>query len=427
MKRSIHDVGRAKGRVLVRKWLAGILILLGLAGLALGWAGQTVWAPKENHTAKASFNNPGAAVVINPGVLYVGGQKGTVTIKSSGDYFMISAPEGTVKEYLAKSKYTAITGASNWSTLATSTENADQSEGTQGVQNSDLWSDVEEKKSGETFAIEDWSKAELDPKNRQPYRAILLANDSDSSTITEVQITWPSHASNPWTPYAYAVGAVLLIIGLVLLLIAFNSRPERDLELEEVLRDRPVLNEGEGESDASSTPGEASGEEEPSVQEASSQGSRVAEAGVGTGEPAESELTPEADASHESQIAAEPGRALEPEPAPEAEASHEPEPVEARETETEPAAAAVAETAEDSEPAPAVEATAANTPVTVTRPGRRRGTPDDVTDRLKALELDKSETSAGGASVRPGRRRANGSNATTTMTDPIATPIEEER
>ncbi|MDU1123638.1 MAG: hypothetical protein E7A10_08115 [Dermabacter sp.] len=230
----------------MRKWLAGVLILLGLAGLALGWAGQTVWAPKENHTARASFENPGAAVVINPGVLYVGGKKGTVTITSSGDYYMISAPEGTVKSYLENSKYTAITGASNWATLATSTENTDKKEGTAGIQNSDLWTDIKPKKTGESFTIEDWSKAELDPKKPQPYRAILLANDGDASTITKVEITWPTNATNAWTPYAYAAGAVLLIIGLVLLLIALTSRSRstHDDVLEEMMSERQARQQG---------------------------------------------------------------------------------------------------------------------------------------------------------------------------------------
>lgn len=363
----------------MRKWLAGILILLGLAGLALGWAGQTVWAPKENHTAKASLTSPGAAVVINPGVLYVGGQKGTVKITSSGDYYMISAPEGTVKEYLAKSKYTAITGASNWSTLTTSTENADKSEGTAGIQNSDLWTDVTQKKSGETFAIEEWSKGELDPQKRQPYRAILLANDGDASSITEVEITWPSNASNPWTPYAYAAGAVLLIIGLVLLLIAFNSRSRRDVELEEAIKDRPVLEEGEAESDASPARLDASHGEVSPAETPKAEGSHVAGAAVGTSETAEID-------------------------------GAEPEPT-------------------DAPPAvPAATTAGADTPVTVARKGRRRGDPDDVTDRLKALELDQAETTEDeGVSTRRGRRRAAGSDVTTTMTDPIATRIEEER
>ncbi|MCT1866483.1 hypothetical protein M3B90_02935 [Dermabacter sp. p3-SID358] len=392
----------------MRKWLAGILILLGLAGLALGWAGQTVWAPKEHHTAKASFESPGAAVVINPGVLYVGGQKGTVTIKSSGDYFMISASEGAVKEYLANSKYTAITGASNWSTLATSTENADKKEGTAGIQNSDLWTDVKTQKSGDSFKIEEWSKAELDPKKRQPYRAILLASDGDSSSITEVEITWPTNATNPWTPYAYAAGAVLLIIGLVLLLIAFNSRSRRDVELEEAIKDRPVLEEGKGESDASSAQAEATDDKEPASNKPREGGSRVAEAVVGTEDPAETAPGGEGDPVESNEPAAE-GKPTE---------------------KTAPVAVPEADTEATEAGAPKAESTpdaSSDTPVTIARRGRRRGTPDDVTDRLKALELDKAETSGKGVGARRGRRRADDSSATTTMTDPIATRIEDER
>lgn len=402
----------------MRKWLAGVLILLGLAGLALGWAGQTVWAPKENHTARASFENPGAAVVINPGVLYVGGKKGTVTITSSGDYYMISAPEGTVKSYLENSKYTAITGASNWATLATGTENADKKEGTAGIQNSDLWTDIKPKKTGESFTIEDWSKAELDPKKPQPYRAILLANDGDASTITQVEITWPSNATNAWTPYAYAAGAVLLIIGLVLLLIALTSRsrPTHDDVLEEMMSERQARQQEEaGESDAGSAEVDATVNDDAATARTDAQSDNTSRES-GSGESDEATEAPEGKGSRRAQAAVGTASVSETEPA----------------TATEPVG-----DAEQAEPALGVPQETANarpahddvdTPVTVARKGRRRGTPDDVTDRLKALELENHERGGSGVSTRHGRRRAaDGSDATTTMTDPIATRIEEER
>lgn len=405
----------------MRKWLAGVLILLGLAGLALGWAGQTVWAPKGNHTARASFENPGAAVVINPGVLYVGGKKGTVTITSSGDYYMISAPEGTVKSYLENSKYTAITGASNWATLATSTENADKKEGTAGIQNSDLWTDIKPKKTGESFTIEDWSKAELDPKKPQPYRAILLANDGDASTITKVEITWPTNATNAWTPYAYAAGAVLLIIGLVLLLIALTSRsrPTHDHVLEEMMSERQARQQEEsGESDAGSAEVDATVNEDAATARTDAQSDNTSRES-GSGESDEATEVPEGKGSHRAQAAVGTASVSETEPSTATEPVGDAEPAE----QAEPALGVPQETA-DARPAH----DDVDTPVTVARKGRRRGTPDDVTDRLKALELENHETGGSGVSTRHGRRRAaDGSDATTTMTDPIATRIEEER
>ncbi|MDU2058297.1 MAG: hypothetical protein E6719_03185, partial [Dermabacter sp.] len=209
--------------------------------------------------------------------------------------------------------------------------------------------------------------------------------------------------------------------GLVLLLIALTSRsrPTHDDVLEEMMSERQARQQEEsGEADAGSVEIDTTDNEDAATARTDAQSEDTIRES-GSGESDEATEAPEGRGSRRAQAAVGTASVSETEPA----------------TAKEPVGDA--EPAEQAEPAPEVPRDAADarpahddvdTPVTVARKGRRRGTPDDVTDRLKALELENHETGGSGVSTRHGRRRAaDGSDATTTMTDPIATRIEEER
>ena len=55
--------------------LAILLVLIGVIGLVLGRLGETSWAPETETTATVELGDPGSAVVIDPGVLYIGGTR----------------------------------------------------------------------------------------------------------------------------------------------------------------------------------------------------------------------------------------------------------------------------------------------------------------------------------------------------------------
>ena len=65
----------------MQRLLALLLVLLGLIGLVLGRLGDTVWAPATETTATVQLSDPGPAVVIDPGVLYIGGTEGEVEME----------------------------------------------------------------------------------------------------------------------------------------------------------------------------------------------------------------------------------------------------------------------------------------------------------------------------------------------------------
>lgn len=216
----------------MQRLLAVLLVLIGLIGLVVGRLGETTWAPATEVTASVTLSDPGPAVVIDPGVLYVGGEEGTVRVTGSSDVSVITAPAGDVSAYLDGTKYTRITGASDWSTLSTETVNADGETTIEDPTSSDLWTSVDTSTSPATIDVATFAKQETGD-NEQEYRPILLVTDGKAAGADEVSITWPVDAKNDWVPFAYAGGAAIAVIGLVLLVVSLGSSRRRDEEQDE--------------------------------------------------------------------------------------------------------------------------------------------------------------------------------------------------
>ena len=210
----------------MQRALAIVLVLIGVVGLVLGRLGETTWAPETETTATVALEDPGLAVVIDPGVLYVGGSEGQVSIEGASDVSLITASNGDIEAYLEDTRYTRITGASDWTTLSTQEVNADGAEEISSPTSSDLWRSVETQPSPYTFQVADfWAGEHGD--NAQPYRAILLVTDGTAPGADTVSITWPVDAENEWVPFAYAGGAAIAVIGLVLLVVSLGGGRRR--------------------------------------------------------------------------------------------------------------------------------------------------------------------------------------------------------
>ncbi len=99
--------------------------------------------PATEVTSSVELSEPGPAVVIDPGVLYIGGTEGEVTVTGASSVSMITASNSDIDAYLDGVQYTRITGASSWSTLSTETVNADGDTELTDPTSSDLWRTVE--------------------------------------------------------------------------------------------------------------------------------------------------------------------------------------------------------------------------------------------------------------------------------------------
>jgi hypothetical protein len=216
-----------KENIIIKKIIAAVLVVLGLGGILLGRLGETVWAPPTSHTASVTLKDPGPAVVIDPGVLYVGGTEGTATIEADGDVSMITASNDDIDAYLKGVTYTRVTGVPTWQTLSTEQVDADGKDSLKNPTDSDLWRSVDTSKSPATVDVSAFADEEM-TEDPQPYRAILLVTDGKKAGATKIAITWPADEKNAWVPYAYAGGAAIAVIGLALLVVSlsFSRRPE---------------------------------------------------------------------------------------------------------------------------------------------------------------------------------------------------------
>lgn len=223
---------------MLQRLLAVLLVLIGVIGLALGRLGETTWAPATEVTATVQLDDPGAAVVIDPGVLYVGGMEGEVTITGASDLSLITASNSDIDAYLEQVHYTRVTGASDWSTLSTEELNADGEGELSSPTSSDLWRSVETVPSPYTFRVEEFAAAEHG-ENQQVYRALLIVTDGTAPGAESISITWPVEAENEWVPYAYAGGATLAVIGLVLFVVSIGTGRRRIQDDEPETDDEP--------------------------------------------------------------------------------------------------------------------------------------------------------------------------------------------
>ncbi len=211
----------------MQRLLAVLLVLIGLIGLVLGRLGETTWAPETETTATATLEDPGPAVVIDPGVLYVGGEEGEVVIEGASDVSVITASNSDIDAYLEGVHHTRVTGASDWSTLSTEDVEPDGAAEISDPTGSDLWRSVDTSASPYTLDIAEFWAAE-NGENEQVYRSLLIVTDGTAAGADKISITWPVDDENEWVPYAYAGGAAIAVIGLVLLVVSIGRRGDED-------------------------------------------------------------------------------------------------------------------------------------------------------------------------------------------------------
>lgn len=213
---------------MLQRLLAVLLVLVGLIGLSLGRLGETTWAPATEVTATVELDDPGPAVVIDPGVLYIGGMEGEVAITGAEDaeLSVIPAPEGDVTAYLEGIHHTRITGAEDWSTLSTQQVEPEGEQEISSPAGSDLWRSVETGTSPVPLDIAEFA-AQEHGDNEQPYRALLIVADGTAPAAESISITWPVDQQNEWVPYAYAAGATIAVIGLIWLVVSLSAGGRR--------------------------------------------------------------------------------------------------------------------------------------------------------------------------------------------------------
>lgn len=234
----------------MRRLLAVALVVIGLGGIGLGLLGTTVWAPDTERSATVQLKDPGSAVVIDPGVLYVGGNQGTLTVTGASDVTIIPADPDDIEAYLGSAHYTRITGVPSWTTLSTKDVQATGDATIPSPVGADLWPSVTTEASPAKQPIADLWKLDGGANPPAPYRAILLTTDGTAPGAESITVTWPVEATNAWVPYATAIGAALAVIGLVLFVLDYTSASARRREAAEELEDERILDDAREQEQA---------------------------------------------------------------------------------------------------------------------------------------------------------------------------------
>lgn len=205
-----------KGNVTVLRRILGILlIVLGLSCAGLGIASATLWRDADFVVATASPAGDGTFAVTEPGVLAMMGPD--VTIRAtvpSGSVTMVIGRDIDVLGWIGADHFLAITGFSDWDTLAAMPTIPEASDGvTAGTgadpAGSDLWiAEV----TGVGSATMRWSDL--------PGRwSLLAAGVGEDAAMPTIELTWPREVTTPWKGPGIVVGALLTLSGLAVLLV----------------------------------------------------------------------------------------------------------------------------------------------------------------------------------------------------------------
>ena len=218
----------------MRRLIAVVLIVLGAAGILLGRLGETLWAPPTERRAAVALEDPGPAVLIDPGVAYVGGHTGTVQVSAPGDVRIIPVSPEVAEAYLGDARHTRITGVPTWTTLETR-EVAPAGETTlPDPAGSEAWPPAAGTPSSEaSIEISALWREDGGATPAHPYRALLIVGNGTSPAASRIVITWPVDSATPWVPYAYAAGALIAVLGLVLFAADHTARALRRRSEEE--------------------------------------------------------------------------------------------------------------------------------------------------------------------------------------------------
>ncbi len=203
--------GSTRHAKIMRGVVTPILGLLAVACVVLGVLNATIWKPSTQITASASVSGT-EYVVTDPGVLSLVGDTVTVSAKAKDDSTNVCMVTGTARDingWIAGSKYTRVTGLSDWSSLSTQKASAqgdaDDSENQVALADSDMWRDSQCDAGTVSMEI----KKNSSSASGETVIALIDFGDGEGSSVTFdwVRSTVPDFAM----PFYFAGGLLAVL------------------------------------------------------------------------------------------------------------------------------------------------------------------------------------------------------------------------
>lgn len=198
----------------LRRVVGVLLIVLGLAAIAVATASATIWRPSDVVTARASASEV-AMMTTAPGVLDLVGDEVTLTARVPGGapVALVLGAERDVAGWIGPDPVVEVTGLESWTTLATQAGDAGDGDPTPAEEGlpdptaSDMWI---ASARGEGTASLTWDA----PAGR--VQALVVVPGADGVS-PELELSWPREVSTPLLAPGVAAGAILLLVGAAIL------------------------------------------------------------------------------------------------------------------------------------------------------------------------------------------------------------------
>ncbi|MDR2567241.1 MAG: hypothetical protein LBC97_14505 [Bifidobacteriaceae bacterium] len=193
----------------VRPWLAGTAIGLGLVAAGLAVASATVWRPPDHVSATHKAGPYIQAVVAEPGVMEAQARTVEIAVKSTQPVVVAIGRDTDVTAWLADSPAEHLTGFANRHTFTV--RESGSNEPLAAAVGSDLWVVAREYSSG---GLIKWEKAE---EGRWSLVIAPAGAGGEGAAVSleeaEITMTWPQVVSTPLLWPGVAVGILLVVVG----------------------------------------------------------------------------------------------------------------------------------------------------------------------------------------------------------------------
>ncbi|MDR2380249.1 MAG: hypothetical protein LBE08_03585, partial [Bifidobacteriaceae bacterium] len=229
---------------MLRRWLAGGAVIIGVVTVVLAVCSATVWRPADHVTAQFKAAAGTQAVITAPGVLEAQADFVTVTVDPVVPVVVAIGRETDVAAWVGDSPVETITGFTSKHAFKVSEEGSDQP--IADAADSDLW--VVSRQFAKEGTLQwdrrpegRWSlvvapvlpEVAADPAAEEPVEGAEAAPEGDSSGEgesnptddavspvlegTTVTLTWPQQVSTPFLWPGVALGGLLALAGLLVL------------------------------------------------------------------------------------------------------------------------------------------------------------------------------------------------------------------
>lgn len=215
-----------------RRIIAIVLIVLGLSTVGAAIASATAWKPPTTVTVPLPSEPTVNYVITDPGVLNI--VNPTVQVKAIAEdedspVFLAMGRTDEVQAWVESSDYGRVTGLDSWEELSYTTEDAvpgeddggddadegDEEEPLADPATSDMW--VEEV-NGIGEATYTWEET--------PGRWSMIVATDGSSPAPTLEFTWEREVPTPALIPGIILGAVVTVLGVILLLAGLKKRKE---------------------------------------------------------------------------------------------------------------------------------------------------------------------------------------------------------